>query len=110
MTTVAVSPFANWLREFRQRAKISQQELSDVLRTQYGITLYGSDISKLERDERKPPKIDAALAIIQTLHLSEEEAQRLLDAGNYPPAVVNLMQEQPTHEQQRAGEEGIPNT
>src|SRR5436305_2953744 len=95
MTTISyASLFADRLKEYRQRAKLSQQELSDVLRTKYGVTLYGSDISKLEQDKRKPPKIDAALAIIQALHLSDEEAQRLLDAGNYPPSVVSLLPEQ----------------
>jgi transcriptional regulator with XRE-family HTH domain len=95
MSTITASSFANLLREYRQRAKLSQQELSDVLRTQDGITLYGSDISKLEQDKRRPPKIDAALAIIQALHLSEEEAQRFLEAGNYPPTVSRLLAKQP---------------
>jgi hypothetical protein len=94
MTTISyASKFADSLKDYRQRAKLSQQELSNVLRNQYNITLYGSDISKLEQERRKPPKVDAALAIIRTLHLSEEEAQRFLEAGNYPPSVFHLLTE-----------------
>jgi transcriptional regulator with XRE-family HTH domain len=100
MTTIAASPFPELLRKFRQRAKLSQQELSDVLRTQDGITLYGSDISKLEQDRRKPPKMDVALAIIQALHLNDEEAQRFLEAGNYPPSVSRLLSEQPKEQKE----------
>lgn len=93
MTTTAIPQFSYLLREFRQRAKISQQELSDVLKTLYNVTLYGSDISKFEREERKPPKIDTTLAMIKALHLSDEEAQRFLEAGNYPPSVFHLLAE-----------------
>jgi predicted ester cyclase/transcriptional regulator with XRE-family HTH domain len=105
MATITTSQFAYLLRKYRQRAKISQQELSDILRIQYGITLYGSDISKLERDERKPPKIDATLALIQALHLNEDEAQGFLEAGNYPPSVSRLLTEQPKEQKEGSSPE-----
>ncbi len=82
--------FPSLLKTYRQRAKKSQEELSSSLK-KVGLPLHASDISKLERDERKPPKIEYTIAIIKELQLSPDEAREFLEAGNYPPSAIQAM-------------------
>lgn len=82
--------FPHLISFFRKRAKLTQDELGQASK------LHFTDISKLERGERKPPKLEHTLLMIRALNLSTAEAKELLEAGGYPPLALNKIKFDPT--------------
>src|SRR5258706_7839720 len=74
--------FGQYLAEYRQRLGMSQQELSVV-------GLHPSDISKLERDTRKAPRLEIVQRMVEVLRLTHSDTIKLLDAAGYSPSVLN---------------------
>lgn len=84
METQAMDTFGSLVASYRRRAKMSQEELGKA------INLHATDVSKIERHERKPPKLDHTLKLIEALHLTNNEATELLQVGGYPTTVLQM--------------------
>lgn len=68
--------FGELLKGFRERAGLSQYELSDL------VKIHPSHISRLERGERKP-RLKNVIRFINALCLNEEDGNKLLQAAGY---------------------------
>lgn len=77
--------FGDLLAQYRQDRQMRQSDLA----TPAG--LHPSDLSKIERGIRKPPRPENTRRLIEILHLSPKEATALLTAGGYSlPEVGNI--------------------
>ena len=77
--------FAELLREFRQRADLSQRALAASSAINPAI------ISRLESEDRGPSGPDQVLAIARALNLGDDDADRLLaSAGFWPRTLLAL--------------------
>lgn len=72
--------FGELLKEYREKAGLSQYELSDL------VKIHPSHISRLERGERKP-RVRNVMRFINALNLNEEEIKKLLTAAGYSPEI-----------------------
>lgn len=74
--------FGRLLRAFRERARLSCNELARV------VAVDPSYISRLERGEREPPRRPVVERLAAALQLSTEDQDRLLVSAGYAPATV----------------------
>src|SRR3954470_20954411 len=79
--------FAALLRGFRERARLSCNELARA------VGVDPSYISRLERGEREPPRRRVVESLAQALQLGLDEQDRLLVSAGYAPATVALLGE-----------------
>lgn len=68
--------FGALLKEFREKAGLSQYELSDI------VKIHPSHISRLERGERKP-RLKNVIRFINSLNLKKEDGKKLISAAGY---------------------------
>src|SRR5947208_3282822 len=80
--TQQYSRFASLVKLYRTNAHMTQDDLGKASR------LHFTEISKIERDERNPPKLEQVLLMIKALKLTTNEAIELLVAGNYPVSAI----------------------
>ena len=73
------SSFGELLRTFRQRARISQSELSRL------TGLHASHVSRMERNVRSAPRRKTVEALSHALLLSPDESDELLMGAGYAP-------------------------
>jgi transcriptional regulator with XRE-family HTH domain len=86
-----VPTFAELLREFRQRAGLSQRGLAAASAINPAI------ISRLESEDRGPSGPEQVLAIARALSLGDDDADRLLaSAGYWPRTLLALGPQDPT--------------
>src|SRR5690349_14069920 len=84
--------FGDLLAQYRQDRQMRQSDLA----TPAG--LHPSDLSKIERGIRKPPRPENTRRLIELLHLSPKEATALITAGGYSlPEVGNIQFDQTTY-------------
>ena len=74
--------FGALLRQFRERARMSCNELARV------VAVDPSYISRLERSEREPPRRPVVERIASALELTIEDQDRLMVSAGYAPATV----------------------
>ncbi len=80
-----MSPFATLLERYRERLDLSRNELARA------IGCDPSHISRLERDERQPPRRDMVLALTEALRLTPEEGDRFLLAAGFAPTWMQVL-------------------
>lgn len=77
--------FAALLRQFRDRAGLSCNELARA------VGIDPSYVSRLERGEREPPRRPVVERLAAALQLGLEDQDRLLVAAGYAPATVAVL-------------------
>jgi transcriptional regulator with XRE-family HTH domain len=82
---VASGEFATLLRSFRERTKLSCNELART------VGVDPSYISRLERGEREPPRRRVVEGLATALQLGLDDQDRLLVSAGYAPATVALL-------------------
>ncbi|HEX9015536.1 MAG TPA: helix-turn-helix transcriptional regulator [Chloroflexota bacterium] len=79
------SGFGVILRQYRERAGLSQRAVARVSR------INPATVSRMESDDRGPSGPDQVTALATALHLNDEEFDRLLaSAGYWPRSVLRL--------------------
>jgi transcriptional regulator with XRE-family HTH domain len=81
--------FSELFTTYRKRAG-TQEEIGEK------IGLHFSNVSKIERNERRPPKLKHIIAFIRACNLTTDQAKQLLEAGNYPTSALNMIKFDPT--------------
>lgn len=82
--------FGKLLLSYRRRLDLSQQEAATM------VGMYSSDLSKIERDAKKPPSANVILQWIDGLQLSRQEALEFVRAAGYSPSILARTQFDPT--------------
>ncbi len=77
-----IASFAQLLLTYRHRLGLSQQEVA----TMAGI--YASDLSKMERGKKEPPRTQVVLRLVDGLRLSHTEAREFVTAAGYSVAIL----------------------
>src|SRR5215472_7761751 len=75
MSSLPPSPFARLLRQYRQAAGLTQEELAERAR------LSGQTIGALERGDRQAPRRETIDLLAEALSLTDEERAQFLAAA-----------------------------
>lgn len=90
MSTISPSAFGARLAELRTQRNLSQAEVAQA------VGLHYSDLSKIERGKRNPPKLPYFQRLREHLALSRKEALELMKLGGYSPDALGLSVFDPT--------------
>src|SRR5690348_14139314 len=82
--------FADLLLSHRRRLGLSQQDVA----TMAGI--YASDLSKMERGKKDPPRAQIILRLVDGFQLSHAEAREFAIAAGYTEAILDRMKFEPS--------------
>ena len=78
----SVPSFAQLILTYRHRLGLSQQEVAKM------AGMYASDLSKVERGKKEPPRAEVVLRLVDELRLSHTEAREFVVAAGYSEAIL----------------------
>src|SRR6266566_1948104 len=81
--------FGSLIAFYRRRAKLNQEEFGKL------VGLHPTDVSKIERGQRRPPKIEQAQKMLEVLDLSPDKKWNVMRAGEYTASVMDVGQFDP---------------
>jgi len=85
-----VPSFAQLLLTYRHRLGLSQQEVATM------GNIYASDLSKMERGKKEPPRAEVVLRLIDELWLSHTEAREFVIAAGYSEDILKRAKYDPS--------------
>lgn len=85
-----VPSFGQQLLTYRRRLYLSQQEVAKM------VGIYASDLSKIERGEKKPPRAEIVLRLIEALQLSHTERRAFVIAAGFSEAILKRAKYDPS--------------
>jgi len=85
-----VPSFGQLLLKYRHRLSLSQQEVAKM------VGIYASDLSKIERGDRKPPRAEVVLRLLDALQLSHTERRKFVIAAGFSEAILKRAKYDPS--------------